>query len=702
MAVYNVTFDSLQQDTKSPPNVIFIDDNPSVGDLLDMTLDWTVDAPNPLVLKDTGNTKASQTNYHFSLTFTTGLLAKPDSIAIAPESVDDGWDICVYDGRHGIVIYCLSKDELTLQPGDSCTVTLQNVGAASKWGNGRAASIPFSFNTKFVSDNVQPSDLSHLPFTVTIEKFTPEQGGLPYAPLAVNFDTTNMVLSDGTSQNVLVLRIANQGLTDIALDPAQTSFMLSFDADTDTTQRSALATPNQVNAFYIPGKLDSSGLDGGWTGFKAWYLDQHSDNPPTWKLSPWNTNTALKAGDSLEIPISNIVTGHPTGRALLHVQVQGLSGYSDQTFAVEIEKSPLFYGNGKVGIGTTKPYDPLKIFTGNKSTGWSHDDGTVNLLTYIDDGSGACLGTYSNHPLHFFTNDNVSAPQLTLTTDGKLGIGTTQPSATLDVQGDATISGKLGIGTTSPAHPLQVQTSSGTCGLSHTDGTVDPATCVDGQGGHLLTQSNHPLHFRTNSANNGTPQLTLATNGRVGIGTTVPGAPLQVFTGNKSRGFSHDDGVVEFITYVDDDTGAWLETATPHAIYLRTYGPGGGTPQITLQNDGNVGICTISPSERLHVNGNVRVDGAININGQSPMVVKSYGIDSGSNPNYYQTEWPTSEWIGCVVGYGNAGNGRAPVWLEADNSGDYVGITYDIGNNECTSVSLLLIRKEICAGPYSG
>jgi hypothetical protein len=84
--------------------------------------------------------------------------------------------------------------------------------------------------------------------------------------------------------------------------------------------------------------------------------------------------------------------------------------------------------NGRVGIGSgaSSPLYPLTINTGGSGYGWVHTDGTHEIGSYVNN-SGGWLGTHSNHPLHFFTND--SLPKMTLTTSGVLGVGTTTPNA---------------------------------------------------------------------------------------------------------------------------------------------------------------------------------------------------------------------------------------------------------------------------------
>ncbi len=90
--------------------------------------------------------------------------------------------------------------------------------------------------------------------------------------------------------------------------------------------------------------------------------------------------------------------------------------------------------NGNVGIGTTNPADKLMVLTGTNAYGITHTSGTVTLGTYVGD-TGGWLGTKTNHPLFFFTNDG--SARMTITQGGVVGIGTTspQPDYSLDVSG---------------------------------------------------------------------------------------------------------------------------------------------------------------------------------------------------------------------------------------------------------------------------
>jgi hypothetical protein len=162
---------------------------------------------------------------------------------------------------------------------------------------------------------------------------------------------------------------------------------------------------------------------------------------------------------------------------------------------------------------------------------------------------------------------------LTVSSVGWVGIGTTNPGASLEVNGNVTIDGlfKLtsgspaagsylagnatGFGTWSPASNLaHITTATNTYGFTHTDGTATIATYVGTPasgtlGGWIGTQSAHPLYF---FAGGGSPQMTLATNGNIGIGTAPDASVYRLnisgSTEISSTNFSRTLNVTNFTT----------------------------------------------------------------------------------------------------------------------------------------------------------
>ncbi|OYU66700.1 MAG: hypothetical protein CFE22_07755 [Cytophagaceae bacterium BCCC1] len=131
-------------------------------------------------------------------------------------------------------------------------------------------------------------------------------------------------------------------------------------------------------------------------------------------------------------------------------------------------------------------------------------------------------------------------------------------------------------------------------GLDHRgiDGIIGVGTY---SGGYLQTHTNHPLYFATN---NGSAQMTLATNGRLGIGILPPDAQLDVVRGNGTSGtaaFRGSQWVSHFNYFTDEDT------------YIRGGKDGSNVYINDLPTLGNVGVGTDNPLDKLHVIGNVRI-----------------------------------------------------------------------------------------------
>ena len=150
----------------------------------------------------------------------------------------------------------------------------------------------------------------------------------------------------------------------------------------------------------------------------------------------------------------------------------------------------------RIGVGTPTPTTRLTVKTVAGSVfdayGIEHTDGTVRLTTYVDGVSGQ-LGTRSNHPLSFFVNDGL--PIMTIdgngvsmvsgsgfvtvgTPNGETGTSIKRGNNRADVRFDGstlklvagpgfgppssfsgvavTTAGNVGIGTTSPSRTLEV------------------------------------------------------------------------------------------------------------------------------------------------------------------------------------------------------------------------------------------------------
>jgi len=137
------------------------------------------------------------------------------------------------------------------------------------------------------------------------------------------------------------------------------------------------------------------------------------------------------------------ITDNTSGNSLVLQAGAGnnlkITGYNYSTntaqplyLSVDGANTLLNANGGNVGIGTTTPFSKLSV--NSNLFGISQTNGTVTLSTYLSFGAG-WFGTYTNHPLHFYTNN--SEAQMTLNQAGQLGIGTTTPLGgyRLDISG---------------------------------------------------------------------------------------------------------------------------------------------------------------------------------------------------------------------------------------------------------------------------
>lgn len=151
--------------------------------------------------------------------------------------------------------------------------------------------------------------------------------------------------------------------------------------------------------------------------------------------------------------------------------------------------------------------------------------------------------------------------------------------------------------------------------------------------------------------------------GSVGVGTTTPGAKLEVNGQAKITGGSPGNNKV----LASDATGlgSWqalttlgavLGSGTTNHVAKWTSGTAIGDSQI-FDNGANVGVGTTTPGAKLEVSGQVRITGGAPGAGK---VLSSDGAGTGS--------WSTLTSLGAVTGSGTTN--RVPLWTSSNNLGD--------------------------------
>ncbi|HLL16369.1 MAG TPA: tail fiber domain-containing protein [Pyrinomonadaceae bacterium] len=225
--------------------------------------------------------------------------------------------------------------------------------------------------------------------------------------------------------------------------------------------------------------------------------------------------------------------------------------------------------------------------------------------------------------------------QMRITPDGRVGIGTDKPEATLDVAG--TIRARGGIrfedGTVLTSAGLPARTSkdgAATAGSTVIAGaTAAQSFSGTGTTGKVVKWVDGATGQAGDSA------ITEA-NGKIGIGTTTPATKLDLSDISTSTGIGADFQQIPLIVRNSSNTlnnwrnlafyadstlglatvGAQLtdNTGTNRhgALVFGTRGPSGFGERMRITSTGNVGIGTIAPTQKLEVAGNIKLSGANN------------------------------------------------------------------------------------------
>jgi hypothetical protein len=252
---------------------------------------------------------------------------------------------------------------------------------------------------------------------------------------------------------------------------------------------------------------------------------------------------------------------------------------------------------GNVGIGTTNPYSRLTI-------GGALSTGTSQISILNTEGGHYIIRTgiagLQNQGLSIISADADGSNQNTriaIASSGNVGIGTTSPSYTLDVVGT-------------------IRTTGSNPGF-RTDNTTDYTSLAAHKSGARKWQldtvgNSFQLYYDASSAY---VFNISGSAGNVGIGTTSPGAKFEILDTDGQK--LQMDG--NELYHVNDSP-----------FYIKSSGDivfqPNGTTQVTINENGNVGIGTTSPSSVLDVVGNIEYSG----------ITKG---SRGENKNFSSYDW---------------------------------------------------------------
>jgi hypothetical protein len=170
-----------------------------------------------------------------------------------------------------------------------------------------------------------------------------------------------------------------------------------------------------------------------------------------------------------------------------------------------------YFNGGNVGIGTSAPTAKLNISDANPRIRIDNTNGTASTIRMGADSGNTWIGSLTNSPMYFSTNDS---ERMRITETGNVGIGTTVPEGKLHVNGgQLTVSGGA---TNNTANSIRLDSAGGNSRVS----ALGPDT---------ITMGNFQIDQYSSNGSVGRVGMYIAgSTGNVGIGNITPNNKLEL------------------------------------------------------------------------------------------------------------------------------------------------------------------------------
>lgn len=431
-----------------------------------------------------------------------------------------------------------------------------------------------------------------------------------------------------------------------------------------------------------------------------------------YNLSLTNTATATVSN---EAALSFVLAGNYSATGVISAILRNTTtAASDLLFknysaGTMFERMRIQY-DGNVGIGTTSPVAKLDINgTSNFGANVYHSIGGQKFFA----GSGGTYAyIYTGTTALNFINSNDTSTLMTLLNGGSVGIGTTSPSTKLQVKdaitagsvdsvsgttlllgqysnGNLTVLGtEYSSGGPVLAYAVSPSTSGAGAFLSST-GIAIPRSAYVQDGGTHRWYVGASQTVSIGSAVSLSETMRINSNGNLGIGTSSPLQILHVngsilldgvtngYTQGATRGIGYGSNSGGVST--DGFSGMDIQSVNAPApnggnysqnlrFWTHHYGTGtGATPRMMIQYNGNVGVGTTSPADKLDVNGNLYFSKA-----GDPRIYANTGIGLNIDGQALYLNRYTNAAIAMAMGGGNVGIGTTSPSRKLDISGSAI------------------------------
>jgi hypothetical protein len=328
-------------------------------------------------------------------------------------------------------------------------------------------------------------------------------------------------------------------------------------------------------------------------------------------------------------------------------------------------------GTGYVGIGVTTPTAKLHVEDttdgGRVAYYRSNAASSPNTQFVVDSPSGFNSGVVyqenATDKIGLFYNANTTSGNRLADTFELYSFVSSQPIIRVSQSAGNTLnidaSGNVGIGTASPNARLDVLALGGegsvtyaSFGRNSTLNTLDLYFDSTSRQANIIRSGYGDLAFSTvagTGAATAVEKMRITTDGNIGIGTTNPGAKLEVNGGGANviqRLFSGGAGNFAYLTLgrtaedlefgVAGADAQFFSDASQGSGILKQVnssgnlmlGVGSGASSMTLINGGNIGIGTTSPAARLHVVASVSQVGVFDSSdSQTYFAIRNNNVD---------------------------------------------------------------------------